>query len=77
MLTPRNAQREINLLRREQDLLERELRFAQREMSASTNSATSTVSSMSIRAIGDLLSEFNGDETYWRWQKQVRLLRNT
>jgi len=32
---------------------------------------------MSIRAIGDLLSEFHGDETYWKWEKHVQLLRMT
>jgi len=70
-------QREIDLMRRERDLLERELRLAQREINTSLNSAVSVVFSMSIRAIGDLLSEFHGDETYWKWEKQVQLLRMT
>jgi len=57
-------QREIDLLKRERDLLERELRLAQCEINTSPNSTVSVVSSMSIRAIGDLLNEFHGDETY-------------
>lgn len=72
----------MDLLRRERDLLERELRLVRREMNVSPNSANSSgrhsvVSSMSIRAIGDLLSEFRGDDTFWKWEKQVQLLRTT
>jgi len=74
---PENMQREIDLLRRERDLLERELKLAQREINTSPNSTVSVISSMSIRAIGDLLNEFHGDETYWKWEKQVQLLRMT
>lgn len=74
---PENVRKEIDLLRRERDLLERELRLTRPEINVSPNSMTSVASSMSIRAIGDLLSEFYGDETYWKWEKQVQLLRST
>lgn len=79
---PDEAQREIDLLRRERDLLERELSLVRRETNASPLTASSSggysvASSMSIRAIGDLLSEFHGDDTFWKWEKQVQLLRTT
>lgn len=72
--------REMDLLRRERDLLERELSLTRREINASPLSAGSSggrsvVSSMSIRAIGDLLSEFHRDDTFWKWEKQIQLLR--
>lgn len=79
---PDDVQREMDLLRRERDLLERELSLTRREINASPLSASSSggrsaASSMSIRAIGDLLSEFHGDDTFWKWEKQIQLLRTT
>lgn len=73
---PDDVQREMDLLRRERDLLERELNLTRREtnasqFSASSSSGHSVASSMSIRAIGDLLSEFHGDDTFWKWEKQI------
>lgn len=85
------TQRELELLKRENMLMQRELlrreQMQPREPSASPASAGNTDSSdgqttasatLSIRAIGDLLSDFDGrDNTFWKWEQQINLLRAT
>ncbi|XP_070169672.1 uncharacterized protein [Polyergus mexicanus] len=75
--------RELELMRRERALMARELEVAQQEMEILRNSQRAGNNSNSgrpvnIRAVGDLLSEFNGtDRDFGEWEKQVRLLCQT
>ncbi|XP_076660686.1 uncharacterized protein LOC143364060 [Halictus rubicundus] len=79
--------RKNNLLQREMELLRRERDLARAQAMASPmgigsvagGSSRSTLSAnMSIRAIGDLLCDFDGsDGTFWKWEQQVRLLQTT
>lgn len=39
--------------------------------------AHSVVSSINLRAIDDLFSKFRGDNIFWKWRKQIQLLRTT
>ncbi|XP_076248026.1 uncharacterized protein LOC143187672 [Calliopsis andreniformis] len=86
-------QRELDLLRRENMVMQRELEIMRNEQmrtrsfSASPDipgdaervrGPTGPSPTMSIRAIGDLLSDFDGrDNTFWKWEQQVNLLRTT
>ena len=77
-------QREIEMLRRERDLAARELEVAQREMRMLRNSPDTNVNSVNtrphinIKAVSDLLSDFNGrGDLYLNWEGQIRLLRQT
>lgn len=78
--------RENELLKRERALLQRELDIIRQEgaMSRSASrlnedgilSPTNTNISESVRAIRDLLGEFDGSKsTFWKWEQQIRLLR--
>jgi len=81
--------KELELLRRERDLLTRELaleRQRNEELSstsmptptASLNERYGTNGHINIRAISDLLSEFDGVEClYQSWIRELRLLRAT
>ncbi|KAK2574859.1 hypothetical protein KPH14_013028, partial [Odynerus spinipes] len=75
--------REIDFMRREADLLRRELELARRENEMLRNSPqlvsdTRDRPNISIKAIGDLLSDFDGTaHTFPIWETQVRLLRTT
>lgn len=75
-----NVTKELELLRREKDLVERKLVLMQRENEALGNTSHTAHNrpSLSIKAIGDLVGEFDGTEyTYLVWEKQIRLLRDT
>lgn len=77
--------RENELLRRERALLQRELEIMRRENAESRGAPCANSSgerrgspsmSENVRAIRDLLSDFDGDEgTFWRWEQQIQLLR--
>lgn len=76
--------RERDFLRREKDLMERENALLRREIEMlrttpySNAGSTSSRAPISIRSIGDLLSEYNGDgESFKRWKAQVVLLQAT
>ncbi|KAK2577579.1 hypothetical protein KPH14_012860 [Odynerus spinipes] len=78
--TPSQDAREVELLRREMQLLQRELELERRESEALRNrpqSARSTHSAsdhVNIRALGELLSDFNGQEDSFEiWERQVTL----
>lgn len=73
------------MLRRERALLQRELKIARRESTEDHGTSRITSSggrhnvpptSENVRAIRDLLSEFDGSEgTFWKWEQQIQLLR--
>lgn len=77
--------RENELLRRERALLQRELEIMRRENAESRGAPCANSSgerrgspptSENVRAIRDLLSDFDGGEgTFWRWERQIQLLR--
>ncbi|KMQ84408.1 hypothetical protein RF55_17802 [Lasius niger] len=77
--------RENELLRRERALLQRELEIARQEYnedrgtprtSGSGERRSGPSANENVRAIRDLLSEFDGGEgTFWKWEQQIRLLR--
>ncbi|KMQ87578.1 hypothetical protein RF55_13099 [Lasius niger] len=77
--------RENELLRRERALLQRELEIARQEYnedrrtprtSSSGERRSGPSANENVRAIRDLLSEFDGGEgTFWKWEQQIRLLR--
>ncbi|KYN06562.1 hypothetical protein ALC62_02486 [Cyphomyrmex costatus] len=81
--------KEWELLRRERDLLARELAFERHRNEALSNTSMSTPTApfeerygvsghVNIRAISDLLSEFNGVEcNYQNWVRELRLLGTT
>ncbi|XP_076659961.1 uncharacterized protein LOC143363237 [Halictus rubicundus] len=72
--------REMELLRRERDLARAQAMASPMGIgSVADGSSRSTLSAnMSIRAIGDLLCDFDGsDGTFWKWEQQVRLLQTT
>ncbi|GAB1869223.1 SAP domain-containing protein [Camponotus japonicus] len=79
--------RENELLRRERALLQRELEIMRRENAESRGAPCTNTSeerrgspptSENVRAIRDLLSDFDGGEgTFWRWERQIQLLRTT
>ena len=87
------VRREMDLLRRERDILRREVELFRRESAGLRNPSTDSTRTesagsmdsrrtatvnLSIRAIGDLLSEFDGnDNTFWKWEQQVGLLRTS
>lgn len=83
----RLAQIEIEILRREQDLMRREVELLRREQELlhsreTPDRAASVVSAgpssnISIRAMGDLLGDFDGRSDYGKWEQQVQLLRAT
>lgn len=83
--TPEDSSTENNLIRRENELLRRERALLQRELEIARqerheNSRTPQTSSSgerrsgppaneNVRAIRDLLSEFDGGEgTFWKWE---------
>ena len=77
--------REMDLLRRERDLAQRELELFRRERTANPpsgassplNSARSVASTtMSIRAIGELASDYDGGKSFNTWKQQLGLLRD-
>ncbi|XP_076232912.1 uncharacterized protein LOC143178263 [Calliopsis andreniformis] len=84
-------QRELDLLRRKNMVMQREImrneQMRTRSFSASPDipgdaervrGPTGLSPTMSIRAIGDLLSDFDGrDNTFWKWEQQVNLFRTT
>ncbi|XP_076392691.1 uncharacterized protein LOC143265294 [Megachile rotundata] len=81
-----NMRRECDLLRRELELLRREQLLRARAMASPMGVESVTggtnrnalSANMSIRAIGDLLIDFDGcDGTFWKWEQQLRLLRET
>lgn len=79
---------EVELLRRERDLLRRKLELIRREaerrnqqnvsMSDTRSPVSSDYGNNNVRAIKDLLNEFNrtGNE-FWKWKRQVELLRDS
>lgn len=76
--------KEVEFMRRERELMERELALARRETEMLRNSPqhiNSSVNSrpnINIKAIGELLREFNGVDSYFsEWEKQVRMLCQT
>lgn len=76
--------RELEFMRRERRLLERELQIAERENQLLRNAASvgeyrpETQSRISIKAVSELLSEFDGSESrFQNWEKQLRLLMLT
>ncbi|XP_076667929.1 uncharacterized protein LOC143368757 [Andrena cerasifolii] len=87
------VRREMELLRRERDILQREVELFRRESAGSRNPSTDSTrtgstgsmdsrrtatDNLSIRVIGDLLREFDGnDNTFWKWEQQVDLLRTS
>ena len=87
------VRREMELLRRERDVLRREVELFRRESAGLRNPSTDSTGTrsarsvdsrgtatvdLSIRAIGDLLCEFDGnDNTFWKWEQQVGLLRTS
>lgn len=90
--TPEDSSTENNLIRRENELLRRERALLQRELEVARqerheNRGTPRTSSSgerrsgppaneNVRAIRDLLSEFDGGKgTFWKWEQQIRLLR--
>jgi len=74
---------ELELIQRERQLIEREraLWIREREIMAGSPSISSergVGTSVNIKAIGELLNDFNGiDQSFVKWEKQVRLLRST
>ncbi|XP_053994072.1 uncharacterized protein K02A2.6-like [Hylaeus volcanicus] len=76
-----DASRELELIRRERDLLQREMDLMRRENEILRNSPRSVQShgpNMNVRAVGDLLSDFDGSKnTFLVWEKSLLLLRNT
>lgn len=69
--------RELELLKRERDLMQREIEIMKREQNVSSPNVMGKTQP-NVRLIGDLLSEFTGDDdNYDQWQKQFDLLRNT
>ncbi|XP_043276015.1 uncharacterized protein [Venturia canescens] len=77
-----NMQREIELLRRERDLMQRELALAQRELELARTSASpqpiETQPKANIRALTELLSDFNGSQdTFTNWEKQLNLIKSS
>jgi len=77
------SQREIELMSRERDIMQREIELLRREndmLRASPRSSLSTVSrtTLNIKNVSDLLSEYNGSgDDFERWKAQVNLLRDT
>jgi hypothetical protein len=75
--------REAELLRRERSIMQREIDLLRREndvLRSSPRSVASTGSrtTMSIKNVSDLLSEYNGSsDDFERWKAQINLLRNT
>lgn len=80
---PEDAIREIELLRRECRLMERELRLAERENeilrnSTGANRATEVQAKVSVKAVSELLNDFDGSEgSLKNWEKQLQLLITT
>ncbi|RLU16823.1 hypothetical protein DMN91_010891 [Ooceraea biroi] len=83
-----DAVRELEYIRRERVLMEREMRLLERENqllrsgSSTTSSGTSRVtevpSRVNVKAVSELLSEFDGTEgTFRNWEKQAQLLIST
>ncbi|XP_078042224.1 uncharacterized protein LOC144472765 [Augochlora pura] len=74
---------EVDLLRRERDLMRRELQLAQREnemlrSSPASSRSSENRSSLSVKVIGDLLSDFDGRNQIFRnWERQLKLLIST
>ncbi|XP_011860339.1 PREDICTED: uncharacterized protein LOC105557649 [Vollenhovia emeryi] len=75
---------EIEFMCRERELMQRELELTHREAELLRNSprrsdsSTNARPSVHIKAISELLGEFNGIDFYFaEWEKQVRLLRRT
>ena len=82
MMANGNAmRREMDLMRRERDLLAREMHLLRREAQAEMTSRSSAPSfrlNTNIRAISDLLSEFDGsNQNFSEWEKQLLLLSTT
>ncbi|XP_070156230.1 uncharacterized protein [Polyergus mexicanus] len=77
------SQREMELLARERDIMQREIELLRREndlLRASPRNSLSTVSrtTLNIKNVSDLLSEYNGSgDDFERWKAQVNLLRDT
>ena len=76
-------QREIELIRRERDLLQREVELLRRESrssidrDSSSSGRSSFSSGISLKAVGDLISEFTGGDDFENWEKKVDLVRET
>lgn len=77
--------REIDLMRREQAFMQREIQLLERENQFlrvtggttrdNTISEAEVLPKYSVKAISELLSDFNGAEgTFRNWEKQARLL---
>lgn len=77
------AQREMALLSKERDLMQKEIELLRRKnnlLRASPGSSASTTfrTTLSIKNISDLLSEYNGSgDDFERWRAQINLLRDT
>jgi len=77
------AQREAELAAKERELMQKEIELLRREndlLRTSTRNSVSTVSrtTISIKNISDLLSEYHGTgDDFERWRAQVNLLRDT
>lgn len=79
-----DVQRELEYMRRERALMEREMRLLEREnrmLRGSSVSREGTIpgtempARVNIKAVSELLSEFNGSEGVFRnWEKQAKLL---
>ena len=84
---PDQVDPELQLMRRERELLQREIELLRREqamvrrgssppLSNAENTTSNARTNISIRAIGDLLSDFDGTvNTFWKWEQQIELLR--
>lgn len=80
-LSPRQTEqllrREIELLRREQDLRERELQFIRRENEVLRRTPIPSVSprNKDVKYVIGLAEDFDGSKnSFWKWEKQIRLL---
>jgi len=76
-----HSPRELELIRREKELLAREQQLIRREremMRGISLSSNATSTAAGVRSIRDLLPEFDASEnTFWKWRKQLELLRNS
>lgn len=75
----RLVQQELELLKRERDLMRREIDLLRREQQVTTEHMRSdeanSATNIGIRALSDLLSDFNGYDNFETWEQQVNLLR--